>query len=131
MDDIIRNIQIDLIMDNPNPIIKTFNNIWNELSICETNVYTNIGGEFIYYNKNNKWVFFFREDKYGEFLCNYYRYWSIFKYEHGLSYDILKDITKLLVENKLNNSLQSINIISSESNRMVEETLIRKLNKYG
>ena len=39
MNQLIRDLQINLILDNPNPIIDTFNGIWNELSVIETNVY--------------------------------------------------------------------------------------------
>ena len=78
MNQIVRNLQIDLIMDNPNPIIDTFNGIWNSLSVIETNVYHEKGGEFIYFNSNKEWVFF-QDNKNGLFWCNYQRYWSFLK----------------------------------------------------
>ena len=44
MKEITRDLQIDLILNNTNPIIDTFNGIWNSLSVIETNVYHEEGG---------------------------------------------------------------------------------------
>lgn len=104
MTDSIRDIQIDLIMDNKNPIIDMFNGIWDNLSIVEVDVYHNKGGEFIYYNKDNKWIFF-RDDKKKKFWCNYTRYWLIFQSNFNHNNIDIQGITKLLVENALNSSI--------------------------
>lgn len=107
MNQFIRNIQIDLIMDNHNPIIDTFNSIWNDLSVIETDVYHQDGGEFIYYNSNKEWIFL-RDDKHERFWCHYRRYWELF--ESNLTYQDIRDLTKELVENALNNSISTTKV---------------------
>lgn len=45
----VRQIQIDIIIGNTNPVIKWFNNIWRQIHKVQTNVYHDGGNEFIYY----------------------------------------------------------------------------------
>ena len=99
---LIRNIQIDLILGNNNPIIDIFNGIWNKLSVLKTNVYYNTGTEFIYYNENNEWLFF-QDNSKDRFWCHYDRFWKVLKKELNIESDDVQLITKLLVENSLNN----------------------------
>ena len=82
---IVRNIQIDLIMDNPNPIIDTFNGIWTSLSVIEVDVYHSNGGEFVFYDIENKWIFFLdNKDKF--FWCKEDRYWEIMMSKFNIDY---------------------------------------------
>lgn len=124
LDQIIRNIQIDLILGNPNSIIDTFNDIWEGLSVCEIEVYHNDGGELIYYNKNKEWVFF-QDNKSEKFWCHYSRYWSIFEDKYGLTYNDVQIVTKLLVENVLNNIVTTPN----QENHMVGSIVREALSK--
>lgn len=107
MTHLIRDIQIDLILGNTNPIIDFFNAIWSDLSVCETYVYHNNGGEIIYYNSRKEWIFY-RDDKNDKFWCSYDRYWREIKLEFDLEYGEIKIITKLLVENALDVNVANI-----------------------
>lgn len=104
MNQLIRDLQIDLILDNPNPIIDTFNGIWNDLSVIESNVYHERGGEFIYYDSNKEWIFY-QDDKNDNFWCHYDRYWSIFVFKVNINHTYIPLITKFLVEKALNNRI--------------------------
>ena len=53
----LRDVKIDLITENSNPIINLFNEITEGLEILNTNVHNDIGVEFIYH-KNNKSMFY-------------------------------------------------------------------------
>lgn len=106
MEQIARDIQIDLIMDNPNSITETFNDICKDLSVIEVNVYHNNGGEFIYYNKDKKWIFF-RDDKNDRFWCHYDRYWKIFLSKFNINYTDVRLLTIILVEKTLNNTIKT------------------------
>ena len=96
-----------MITDTPNPIIEWFNDIWSKMYITETNVYHTQGGEYIFYqiiDNEKKWIFL-RDDKNSRFLCEYYNYWSVFESKFSLKYTEIQTITKLLVENALNESI--------------------------
>jgi len=84
-------------MGNQNPIVDLFNEITKDLNIINCNVYNEDSTEFIYYNKENEWIFF-QDVKNGDFLCNYNGYWEFFKYKFKLGYLEIQAITKLLVE---------------------------------
>ena len=53
----IRDIKIDLLMGNKNPIIDLFCNITSGIEIINCNVYNEEGLEFIYH-KDGQWIFF-------------------------------------------------------------------------
>lgn len=104
---IVRQLKIDLITDTPNRIIEWFNDLWNTLCIIETNVYHKDGGEFVYYVVNDlgkQWIFF-QDDKNEQFWCNYNQYWLILETNFNLEFIDIQSITKLLVENALNNNV--------------------------
>lgn len=108
MKQLIRDFQIDLIMGNKtNPIIELFDNIWGKLTVVEVNVYHNNGGEFIFYDTNNMWVFFIDADT-GKFFANYDNYWNIIVTKFNLRYSLIKIYTNLLVENELGKSLPKV-----------------------
>ena len=122
MNQFIRDIQIDLIMDNPNPIIESFNGIWKYLSVIEIDVYHNNGGEFIYYNSNKEWVFF-RDDKNEKFWCHYGRFWAFFESKTNLNYYEIRDLTKILIEDALNNNITTTKVTYYNGKAAVENVL--------
>ena len=102
---ITRQLNIDLITSDHNPIIEWFNDLWTHLYVIETNVYHNDGGEIIYFiNDDEKDWIFFQDNKNDKFWCDYDTYWSILESKFNLIYTEIQDITKVLVENALNNS---------------------------
>ena len=95
----IRDIKIDLVMGNKNPIIERFMEITKDLKIINCNVYNEDGLEFIYH-KDGQWIFY-QDVKNVEFWANYKRYWEILEREFRLEYEEIQELTKLLVEEVL------------------------------
>lgn len=106
MNQFTRDIQIDLIMGNKNPIVDTFDDVWEDLRVIELDVYHTDGGEFIYYNSKKEWIFF-RDDKNEKFWCHFERYWRIFEDMFKLEYKEIRGLTKILVENALSNTIKT------------------------
>lgn len=131
MNDKVRNIRIDLIMDNHNPIIDEFNRIWDQLSVCEIDVYHKKGGEFIYYNKNNEWIFYIDngdEDNDGLY-CSKERYLDWISAKLFGNYSTTKTITKIMLEYKLNTILNSEMDYSEDTNlRQIVKSLQGYIN---
>ena len=123
----IRDIKIDLLMGNQNPIVDLFREITDGLNIIKCDVYNNDGSEFIYYNREVKWIFY-QDVKNEEFWCDYNRYWEIFKSEFNLKYEEIEAITKLLVEEALNRELSTSYFRNIVSVHLVEEALKRELS---
>jgi hypothetical protein len=96
----IRDIKIDLLMGNKNPIIDLFCEITNGLGIINCNVYNEDGMEFIYYNKEGEWIFY-QDCKNEKFWAHYKRYWVLLESYFDLEYREIQAITKLLVEEAL------------------------------
>ena len=100
----VRNIKLDLLMGNQNPIVDLFNKITDGIKIINTNVYNNDGLEFIYFvensQKEDEWIFY-QDVKNEEFWCNNGRYWSLFESNFDLEYEEIQSITKFLVEEAL------------------------------
>ena len=110
-----RQISIDLITNDTNPIIEWFNELWSKLYVIETNVYHTNGKEFIYFinNGNKNQYVFYQDDENERFWCNTNRYWSILENKFRLNYYDTQMVTKILVENALNNSVTSPRIMES------------------
>ena len=105
----LRDIKIDLLMGNQNPIIDLFNQITEGIQIICCDVYEKHGQEFIYfanaktaeqYHKDGEWIFY-QDCKNEKFWCNCTRYWSLFESNFGLDYVEIQSITKVLVEEAL------------------------------
>ena len=105
----IREIKIDLLTGNKNPIVDLFNEITKDTMIIKCDVYHKHGLEFIYfanaktaeqYHKNDQWIFY-QDCQNGEFWCNYTIYWSLFESNLKLEYGEIQAITKYLVEEAL------------------------------
>ena len=91
----IRDIKIDLLIGNKNPIIDLFCEITSGIEIINCNVYNEEGLEFIYH-KDGQWIFY-RDCKNGKFWTHYYKYWELFESNFHLKYDEIQAITKYLV----------------------------------
>jgi hypothetical protein len=124
----IRDIKIDLVMGNKNPIVDLFREITDGLNIIKCDVYNNDGSEFIYYNREVKWIFY-QDVKNEEFWCDYNRYWEIFKSEFNLKYEEIAAITKLLVEEALKRELNTPKAVNHLNEKIgVEEALKLELS---
>ena len=117
----IRDIKIDLLTGNKNPIVDLFNEITKDIMIIKCDVYHKHGLEFIY-SKGDQWIFY-QDCKKDEFWCNYTKYWSFFESNLRLEYGEIQTITKYLVEEalKLEVGTPTSNGILNES--QVEEAL--------
>ena len=113
---LLRTLQIDLILDNPNPIIEYFNDIWDKLSVIEIDVFHKNGGEFIYYGmhdvvKEHRWVFM-RDDANDKFLACFFFYTDELTEIFDINIEEVPLLTKILVENALNKHKHTNNFIS-------------------
>ena len=91
----LRDIKLDLIMGNQNPIIELFHEITSGIQIINCNVYNKDGSEFIYH-KDGQWIFY-QDCKNERFWTHYYNYWELFESKFHLKYDEIQSITKYLV----------------------------------
>lgn len=121
----IRDIKIDLLMGNQNPIVDLFNDITKDLQIINCDVYNNYGSEFIYH-KDGQWIFY-QDVKNGKFWAHYYRYWEILESEFSLKYEEIQAITKYLVEEALKREVGTPISKRGTNPRKVEEALKREV----
>ena len=91
----LRDIKLDLIMGNQNPIIELFHEITSGIEIINCNVYNKDGLEFIYH-KDGQWIFY-QDCKNEKFWTHYYKFWELFESNFHLKYDEIGAITKYLV----------------------------------
>ena len=122
----IRDIKIDLVMGNKNPIIERFMEITKDLKIINCDVYNEDGLEFIYHNKDREWIFY-QDVNNVEFWANYKRYWEILEREFHLEYDEIQAITKLLVEEVLKREVTKPLLLRYKLQTVVEEALKREV----
>jgi len=122
----IRDIKIDLVMGNKNPIVDLFRELTADIKIMNCNVYNEDGQEFIYYNKDNEWIFY-QDVKKEKFWCEYNRYWSLFGIKLQLNYNEIKEITKLLVEENLKREIGKPDRGLAKEMLRVEQELKRNL----
>ena len=132
----IRDIKIDLLTGNKNPIVDLFNEITKDTMIIKCDVYHKHGLEFIYfanaktagqYHKCGEWIFY-QDCQNGEFWCNYTRYWSLFESNLKLEYGEIQAITKYLVEEALKREVDTPLEILYKTDMMVEEALKREVD---
>ena len=133
----IRDIKIDLLTGNKNPIVDLFNEITKDTMIIKCDVYHKHGLEFIYfanaktagqYHKGGEWIFY-QDCQNVEFWCNYTRYWSLFESNLKLEYGEIQAITKYLVEEALKREVSTPNFTFSLGSWKVEEALKREINQ--
>ena len=132
----IRDIKIDLLTGNKNPIVELFNEITKDTMIIKCDVYHKHGLEFIYfanaktaeqYHKGGEWIFY-QDCQNGEFWCNYTRYWSLFESNLKLEYQEIQAITKYLVEEALKREVSTPLKRIFTSQFKVEEALKREVD---
>jgi len=124
----IRDIKLDLLMGNQNPIVDLFNEITKDLQIINCEVYNDDGLEFIYFvPTKNEWIFY-QDCQNGEFWCNYTRYWSLFESNFSLKYEEIQAITKYLVEEALKREVDTPDQVLLHIHRKVEEALKREVD---
>ena len=131
----IRDIKIDLLTGNKNPIVELFNEITKDTMIIKCDVYHKHGLEFIYfanaktagqYHKDGEWIFY-QDCQNGEFWCNYKRYWSLFESNLKLEYGEIQAITKYLVEEALKREVSTPMGVGRNLAYTVEEALKREV----
>ena len=121
----LRDIKLDLLMGNQNPIVDLFKEITKDIKIINTNVYNEEGLEFIYYKPStNEWIFF-QDAKNGKFWCNFATYWSFF--ESKIGYLEIQSITKYLVEETLKREVTTPDFFDIKRYSLVEKTLKREV----
>jgi len=121
----IRDIKIDLVMGNKNPIVDLFYNITSGIEIINCDVYNEDGLEFIYH-KDGQWIFY-QDCKNEKFWTHYYRYWEILEKEFSLEYGEIGAITKLLVDEALKREVTTPEIIGIPTDLPVEKALKREV----
>ena len=126
----LRDIKLDLLMGNQNPIIDLFCEITSGIEIINCHVYNEEGLEFIYFvpakSRKNEWIFY-QDAKNGEFWCNFSTYWSFFECKLGLEYLEIQSITKYLVEEALKREVTTPDTITYTNSISVEEALKREV----
>jgi hypothetical protein len=122
----IRDIKIDLLMGNQNPIVDLFCSITSGIEIINCDVYNEDGLEFIYH-KDGQWIFY-QDCKNEKFWTHYYRYWEILEKEFSLEYEEIQAITKLLVEEALKREVSTSVRRYSDIQDEVEEALKREVS---
>ena len=131
----IRDIKIDLLMGNQNPIVDLFREITKDLQIINCDVYNKDGMEFIYFvptkSEDNsececEWIFY-QDCKKDEFWCNYTKYWSFFESNLRLEYQEIGAITKYLVEEALKREVTTPKRKKLCLYKRVEEALKREV----
>ena len=131
----LRDIKIDLLTGNKNPIIDLFNQITEGIQIICCDVYEKHGQEFIYfanaktaeqYHKDGEWIFY-QDCKNEKFWCNYRKYWSFFESNFGLNYVEIQSITKVLVEKALKREVGTTHFDDANLIYKVEDALKREV----
>ena len=122
----VRDIKIDLVMGNQNPVIDLFCEITSGIEIINCNVYNEDGLEFIYH-KDGQWIFY-QDCKNEKFWTNYYKYWSLFESKFHLKYDEIQAITKYLVEEALKREVGTSMSLKLQLLLRVEEALKREVS---
>jgi hypothetical protein len=126
----LRDIKLDLLMGNQNPIIELFQEITSGIQIINCNVYNKEGLEFIYH-KDGQWIFY-QDSKNEKFWTHYYKFWELFESNFHLKYDEIGSITKYLIEEELKREVSKPLLILQQPNSYstfeVEEALKREVS---
>jgi hypothetical protein len=121
----LRDIKIDLLMGNQNPVIELFREITSGIEIINCNVYNEEGLEFIYH-KDGQWIFY-QDSKNEKFWTHYYKYWELFESNFHLKYEEIQAITKVLIEDALKREVGTPKKRFTSYHERVEETLKREV----
>ena len=121
----LRDIKLDLLMGNQNPIIELFHEITSGIQIINCNVYNKDGSEFIYH-KDGQWIFY-QDCKNEKFWTHYYKYWELFESKFHLKYEEIQAITKVLVEDALKREVSTPRWLAMMYWKEVEDALKREV----
>lgn len=121
----VRDIKIDLLMGNQNPVIDLFREITSGIEIINCHVYNEEGLEFIYH-KDGQWIFY-QDCKNEKFWTHYGKYWSLFESNLHFKYEEIQAITKYLVEEALKREVGIPSEIQFKKELLVEEALKREV----
>ncbi len=94
-----RQLQIDLILGNYNPIEEWFTNLWCNLGVAQVDVYNTGRNEKLYYTKDSMEWIFYRNLKKDEIWCNMKTYWDVLSLQFKLSVRETRAVTRILLEN--------------------------------
>ena len=122
----LRDIKLDLLMGNQNPIIELFHEITSGIQIINCNVYNKEGLEFIYH-KDGQWIFY-QDSKNEKFWTHYYKFWELFESNFHLKYEEIGAITKVLVEEALKREVGTPRLLTVTPISAVEDALKREVS---
>ena len=125
----LRDIKIDLVIGNKNPIIDLFCEITSGIEIINCNVYNEEGLEFIYH-KDSQWIFY-QDSKNEKFWVHHYKFWALFESKFHLKYEEIQAITKVLVEEALKREVSTPIDCKLCVHVWVEEALKREVSTPG
>ena len=121
-DALIRQIKIDMITNEPNPIIDWFNKFWTIIKIeykKNADVYNSYDA-IVFVNDRNTQQFYYSyaiKNVIDRLICENY------KINVQLHYKVVCSVIKLLVENKINSQVEEASLLPS-SNRELELHII-------
>jgi hypothetical protein len=122
---VIRQLKIDTITDTPNQILDWFNDLWNQMSIVEVDVFHKNGGELIYYiNVDDQRKAIFLYDNQNERIwCHDELYWNylnnVIGRENYINHIIIQYITEYLLENVVEDNWVYYQAMPYEPNSLI------------
>ncbi len=126
-DAIVRQIRIDMILDQPNAILDWFKNIWHHLRIKRVDVYYGIGCEWIYYlhpDQNKKQWMVYHDTTRGCYWLNCEKFWNLLYEHHNVEPGNARVIFQFLMTNVMEKEIakEVIDYLQDED-RTIEEAL--------
>lgn len=113
----IRQVQIALIADVPNPIVEWFGSLWGSLEMKPINFYHHVTNtEIVYYkvnyhNRKELVLYYNSQDK--ELLCHYTNYWNLLETKFFLKDNAIVEITKMLFDNINRTDVKVVELIGA------------------
>ena len=127
MDNIEREIRIDILIDNPNRLVDEFNLLWNRLLVTNCHIYDWSETILFYTKDTSKWIFLYSISD-SSMFCNCENYWNLFS-ENDYYNTYLHSLTKVMLEDKLPGILiESISIIFDINSDPIKN-FIKRINE--
>ena len=105
-----RQMQIDLITGEFNPIVDWFIEAFSDLVLHECDIFHKKGGEVLYFiPKTSKWIFYQDNDR-KILYCNSKHYYKELNYLYNMQYKDIYGISKILIENIFNREVSATTI---------------------
>ena len=104
----LRQLKIDLITGDYNPIIEWFEGLWFNINSIHIDIFHIHGGEILYYIIEDDSIksIFYRDDINNDFYCDDDRFWLIMKTCFNIiTYNEIESISRILLEHKLDSSI--------------------------